>query len=140
METQMVNQVELKEQENGRFLRRVLKGNALFSGLSAIVFLSAAGPLSQFTGIEPAAVFVVLGLGFIPFAAFTFFTARQPEINSHFARTIMVLDALWVMGSLVILFSGWPPLTTAGKWFVGLTAEAVAILALLEYIGIRRLG
>jgi hypothetical protein len=38
----------------------------------------------------------------------------------------------------VILFTGWVPLTTEGKWAVGLVAVIVAIFAELQFLGSRR--
>jgi hypothetical protein len=49
------------------------------------------------------------------------------------------LDALWVSGSVIILFTDLVPLTTVGYWAVAIVADIVAVLAILQYIGLRRL-
>jgi hypothetical protein len=55
------------------------------------------------------------------------------------AQTGVVLDILWVLGSIILLFGGSLPLTLAGKWTIALLAEAVATFAILQTIGLRRL-
>ncbi|MCP4359628.1 MAG: hypothetical protein GY796_16600 [Chloroflexi bacterium] len=139
MHTQLVGNETSKVQENGRFLRRVLRGNAVFSLLSAALFILAANPLAEFLGVPYSAAFMVMGVGFLPFGWFCYWTANQPEISRTRALIILELDLVWVVGSFLILFFGWLPLTTAGKWAVGLTAEAVAVFAILEFIGLRQL-
>lgn len=123
--------------ENGRLLRRTLQVNGTVSGICALLFLLAAPPLSAWTGI-PSTLLVVVGLGFLPFVAFVFYTARQSEMNPTYGRIILVLDIAWVLMSVLVLWARWLPLTTAGKWAVALAAELVAIFAILEYVGLRR--
>lgn len=140
MQTQVTQQAPIEAQADGRFLRRVFMGNALFSMTSAIISMVAAKPLAAFLGAAFPAVFVGLGLGLLPFAWFCYDTARQAEIDRHRAVTILVLDIVWVAASAWLLLSGWLPLTVAARWTVGLVAEAVAVFAILEFIGLRRLG
>ena len=51
----------------------------------------------------------------------------------------MVLDVLWVLGSVALIFSNQIPLTVAGKWAVALVADVVALFAVLQYVGVRRM-
>jgi hypothetical protein len=60
------------------------------------------------------------------------------EINTNLVWAVIIADVAWVAGSVVLLLSGWVPLTTAGKWLVALLADAVGILAVIQYIGLRR--
>lgn len=124
-------------QENKSVLRRALQANALFSTICAALLVFAARPLGEWMGLPPAGL-RVLGLGFIPFILFLFYMTRQPKINSAHARIILILDVAWVVLTPVLLLSGWLPLTTTGKWIIVLTTDVVAVLAVLEYVGLRR--
>lgn len=125
--------------DNSHFLRQALRGNALFSGLSGLVSLLAASSLANFTGIAQTAVSPTLGLILIPYGLLLFWAARQPVLDVRLAKTAVFLDMLWVIGSLILLLGNWLPLTLAGKWTIGLLAEAVATFAILQTIGLRRL-
>ena len=60
-------------------------------------------------------------------------------LNTRLVWVIIVLDVLWVVASAVLLFSHVVPLTTAGKWMVGILADVVALFAIFEYVGLRKL-
>lgn len=66
--------------------------------------------------------------------------SRRSPINRRLAWAAVVLDALWVLSSVVLIFSNQIPLTVAGKWAVALVADVVALFAVLQYVGIRRMG
>jgi hypothetical protein len=48
-----------------------------------------------------------------------------------------ILDAAWVIGSYPLLFV--VPFSTSGKWIVGIVAEVVMVVALMQWLGIRRI-
>ena len=121
-----------------RLLRRVLQANMIFSGLSGLVLTVDAAPLSRWLGIPSAWILVAIGLGLLGFAGELFYIARQKPLNLRLANAILWMDVAWVVGSALLLFTGWVPLTTAGWWAVALMADVVTLLAILEYVGIRR--
>ncbi|HEX6385803.1 MAG TPA: hypothetical protein VF177_14130 [Anaerolineae bacterium] len=126
--------------DRSNLLRQSLRGNGLFSALSGLVFLFGARPLADFMGLPWPAVLVTIGLVTILYAGLLFWMTAQPAINRSFARTTIVLDASWVIASIAILLAGWPPLSVAGKWTVALLAEVVALFAILQSVGLRRLA
>ncbi|HRW10430.1 MAG TPA: hypothetical protein P5121_35240 [Caldilineaceae bacterium] len=121
-----------------QLLRRVLQTNMLFSGLSGLLLAVDAGPLSRWLGIPAAWLLVVIGIGLLGFAWQLFQTARQSPIDLRQANAILFMDVAWVVGSALLLFTGWGSFTTVGWWAVLLVADAVALFAILETIGIRR--
>jgi hypothetical protein len=121
-----------------QLLRRVLQANMVFSGLSGLLLAVGAGPLSGWLGIPAAWILVVIGVGLLGFAWQLFQTARQSPLDLRQANAIFWLDVAWVIGSALLLFTGWVSFTTAGWWAVLLVADAVALFAILEYVGIRR--
>ena len=119
-------------------LRRAMRGNALFSAVSGLISLIEARPLAAFTGLDAPAVFVGLGITLLAYAAVLFVVTNGETVERRFGITAVVLDVAWVAGSAAILLSGWPELTTAGRWTVALLAEAVAFFAAWQWYGLRR--
>lgn len=129
-----------------RLLRRTLWGNAAFSAVSGAILAAFAAPLATVAAHEPVAVagldlalvFEVLGLGVILFGALCAFIASRNPLPSGLARLVFAADIAWVMGSAVVLLlpASW---TMAGAAGIAVVALIVADLAILEYLGLRRL-
>ena len=115
-----------------QLLRRAMRANAGFSGVSGLVSLLGANALTTFTGIPEATVFRVLGVILILYAADLFWITSREKMNLVFGITAVILDVAWVIGSAILLLGGFFPLTTAGKWAILLLAEAVSIFALVQ--------
>jgi hypothetical protein len=119
-------------------LRTVLRGNTIFSLVSGLVFVIDAGPLSQFTGIAPTIIFTVVGIGLILYAIFLWRVAAPEMPDRRLVWSVIAADALWVLGSIILLFADPLVLTVGGKWAVGIVADIVATFAVLQYVGLRR--
>ena len=130
-----------------RLLRRTLWANAVLSVGSGAVLAAFAtsfaamathAPL-QVLGVDLALVLELLGLGFVAFGALCGWVASRTDMPIGWARTIFVLDACWVAISAVVLMlpAAW---TVAGIAGIVVVALIVADLAILEYLGLRRLG
>jgi hypothetical protein len=121
------------------FLRRVLLGNAAFGVVSGLVCLLWAQPLATALGLAPPWIVTGLGVGLLLFAAeLAWIALRAPE-NRRVVTTIFALDVAWVVASVIVLFSSWAPPTPVGTWVVVIVADIVAVFAVLEFIGLRRL-
>ena len=130
-----------------RLLRRTLWGNAVFSIVSGAVLAIFAGPFAKVAahapvsllGLDLAIVFELLGVGVIAFGALCAWVATRETLPQAWARVIFAADLAWVAGSVLVLAvpSTW---TMAG--FIGIVAVAlvVADIAVLEYLGLRRLS
>jgi hypothetical protein len=123
--------------DRDQFLRRVLQVDALVSAGSTAVALFAAGPVEALTGI-PAGLHQTIGALFVFFVAGVAYTATRPTINRAAARTIMLLNFGWVALSAAALLFGWLPLTPAGFWVVVVQAVVVDLLAVAQFLGLRR--
>ena len=127
--------------DRSTFLRRVLWGNAIFSTLCALIILLGLGPVTTFMGWPLQWPLLVLGLGLLPFAFFVASVARKTPFNTTLAWIVIEMDIAWVIGSAAILMIGWPASTTVGgQWAIGIVAEIVALFAILQYFGVRRLN
>ena len=125
---------------NDSLLRRALRGNGIFSTVSGIVFLAAAAPVAAFMGLNSSLPFTILGVGLIGYALLFFWQTNKEFIAANFAIFAIVADVLWVIGSWALILFDPFGFTVAGKWAVGLIAEAVFVFAVVQYIGLRRLS
>jgi hypothetical protein len=130
-----------------RLLRRTLWANAVLSMLSGIGLAAFATPLAAIAthapvtvlGLDLVVVFELLGIGFTLFGAACAWVAAQSRLPVSGARTIFLLDASWVVITLGILALP-VPWTVAGYAGIAVTGLVVADLAILEYLGLRRLN
>lgn len=121
-------------------LRSAMRANAIFSSTSGAVMLLFSSALAQLVGIQPPAIFIVLGVVLIGYAISLTWATSRPELDVRFGWTTVVLDVAWVAGSLVLLLTDLLPLTTAGKWIIAILADVVLVFAVVQAIGIRRLS
>ena len=121
-----------------KLLRQALRGNGVFSAVSGLVLVLAARPLATFMGLAWPLALTGIGLVLLPYAAFLFWVTAQAEIDQRAAKTAVILDALWVVGSILLLLTDWLNLSAAGNWTVALLAEAVLTFCILQAVGLRR--
>ena len=130
-----------------RLLRRALWGNAVFSVVCGAVLVAGATPFAAWAthqpvslaGLDLAIVFELLGLGVVLFGALCGWAAARASLPAGIARLILAADIAWVMASALVLLlpASW---TTAGVAGIAAVALIVADLAVLEYLGLRRLN
>jgi hypothetical protein len=110
----------------------------LFSLLGGLVFALGGNPLADTLGIPYPGVLTPIGVVLIVYAGSLFWTATRDPLPHSLALTAVVLDVVWVLGSVVLLLSDVLPLTTVGRWTVLLLADAVLAFAVLQAYGIWR--
>ena len=130
-----------------RLLRRTLWGNAAFSVVSGATLAVLAGPFARAAtdapvsvlGLDLAILFELLGVGVVAFGALCAWIASRPELPQGLARFIFAADLAWVAGSVLVLAlpASW---TTAGIAGIVVLAVIVADLAILEYLGLRKMS
>jgi len=130
-----------------RLLRRTLWGNAVFSVISGAALVAFATPFARLAteapltvmGLDLALVFELLGLGVVAFGAICAWAASRETLPRSWAQLIFAADIAWVVGSALVLMlpAAW---TTAGIAGIAVVALIVADLAVLEYLGLRRLA
>ena len=130
-----------------RLLRRTLWGNAVFSVISGAALVAFATPFARLAteapltvmGLDLALVFELLGLGVVAFGAICAWAASRETLPRSWAQVIFAADIAWVVGSALVLMlpAAW---TTAGIAGIAVVALIVADLAVLEYLGLRRLA
>ncbi|CAN5826735.1 hypothetical protein BH23CHL2_BH23CHL2_09030 [soil metagenome] len=133
--------VSVPERITGKdsLLRRALVGNALFSAVAGTVMILGTSRISDFTGLTPGWVPAAIGVGVLIWAVAVGWIARREEIQPWKAWLVIGGDLAWVVASYAVIVAGKPELTTAGVWTVGILAEVVALFAIVQYLGLRRL-
>ncbi len=121
-------------------LRRSLLTDGLVSGISGVILIVGAKPLTSFLGLDIPLILVVIGVVLVLYAAMLLQAAIRTPPNRQTARAAVILNLVWVFGSAVILVTGWPPLTTWGKWMIAIVADVVAVFAVLQFYGIWRMS
>lgn len=119
-------------------LRRALQLDAVATGATAVALLAFTTPLSGWFGL-PAALLGAAGFVLVAFVALLVWLLARPRIGPRWAWAVIAINALWVVESVALLF--WPGIdaTVLGAAFVLAQAGAVALFAVLQWIGVRRL-
>ncbi len=125
-------------EERACLLRKALIGNALFSTLSGLTVILAHSWVIRILGLSKNINLLILGVGLIAFAATLVINARRPQVKTSDAWIAVWMDLVWVLGSYVLIFI--VPFSMGGKWIVGVVAELVLVFAILQIVGIRKMG
>jgi hypothetical protein len=116
----------------------VLRGNAIFSGVSGAAIVLGSGPLAALFGLDTPTAFIVLGVGVLVFAVWLYGATTREPISRSLVLLVAALDVGWIVISAVGLLAGWFPVTTEGKWLILFAADAVSLFAALEFISLWR--
>jgi len=118
-------------------LRRVLVVDAVTSGAMGVAMIAFAELFASLLQL-PVELVSEAGIVLLPFAAFVGFVASRPEPTRIAVWIIIALNAVWVVDSIMLLFSGWVTPNGLGYAVVIAQAAAVLVLADLEYMGLKR--
>jgi hypothetical protein len=119
------------------FLRWVLYADAATCIASGFLMIFGSSVLEQHLGL-PAELSRYAGISLLPFAAFLVYLARRENLSVPAVWAVIVLNALWTVDSLLLLWTGWVAPNELGKAFIVAQALGVAIFAGLEYVGLRK--
>jgi len=124
-------------EERQGLLKKALTGNAVFSVVSGVAILFANRWLVKFLGLPDKVSLAILGVSLIVYAVILWLNARRPKIKITDAWIAVIMDAVWVIGSYVLIFV--VPFSVGGKWVVALVAELVLAFAIVQWLGIRKI-
>lgn len=119
------------------FLRRVLAVDAASCLGVGATCAAGAGVLAGPLGL-PRMLLLEAGLVLLLCAAVIGWLASRREAPRGLVLAVIAGNAAWVLGSLLLLVSPFVAPTTLGALFVLAQAAAVAVLAELEWVGLRR--
>jgi hypothetical protein len=119
-----------------KFLRTVLLVDAATCVATGLLMALGADILAQFTAI-PVPLLRYAGVSLFPVAAFIALVGMY-RFGPPAVWIVIAGNALWVAGSLLLLVDSLISPNVLGYVFVGAQAVAVAVLAELEYFGLRQ--
>ena len=118
-------------------LRRALLADAVFSGISALLLSLGAGALASLLAL-PEALLRETGLFLIVYAALVGFLGSRELMPKLAVCLVIGANALWTVDSIALLFTGWVQPNALGQAFVVMQAIAVAVIAELQFVGLKR--
>ncbi len=123
--------------QTSTFLRRVLVLDAVSCAGMGLLLLTCNGWLSGLLSL-PAGLLAEASLVLLPFAALLAFLSTRDRMPRVAVWAVIVVNAIWVIDSVLLLFTGWVQPNLLGHAFVAGQAAFVAVIAELEYIGLRK--
>jgi len=117
-------------------LRNALLLDGLLSGATGLLLVLAAGWLGAFLEL-PRLLLLVAGSALLPFAALLVWLSNRQQISRQVVWAVIAVNALWVIDSLLVLLIGWLSPNLFGYAFVIAQALAVALLAELQWFGLK---
>lgn len=120
------------------FLRQSLRANAVFSTVSGLTFALASGFIASFLGAVESWLVLAIGVQLLCFAGMLVWLASRSEISAPLAMAVITADLLWILGTGIVVYVDL--LTRAGNILIVVLADVVLLLAVLQAIGVRRLG
>jgi hypothetical protein len=121
------------------FLRRVLLLDASTCLITGMVMLTASGTVERLLAI-PAPLSRVLAVVLLIFGGLVGWVGTRCHLMRSAVWAIVTLNALWAVESLLTLAFGWLDPNALGRAFTIVQAMAVAVIAELQFIGLRRAG
>lgn len=118
-------------------LRRVLVVDAVSSGAMGLAMIAFAELLAGLLQL-PVELVSEAGIVLLPFAAFVGFVASRREPARIAVWLIIAMNVVWVVDSIVLLFTGWVAPSALGYAFVIAQSAVVLVLADFEYMGLKR--
>ncbi|MFL6620788.1 MAG: hypothetical protein ACJ8MH_19420 [Povalibacter sp.] len=119
------------------FLRRVLFADAISSAAMGVLLLSFNTPLAAMFAL-PVELLREAGWILLPFAGFVAYVASRAIPSRKLVWTIMGLNAVWIVDSVLLLFSESVEPNAFGQAFVVAQAIFVLVMTELEYMGLKR--
>jgi hypothetical protein len=124
---------------NQTIIRRILYGNAIFSGVSGLLFVFASKPIADYIGLDTTLAILIIGIGLAGYAALIYLNAARPQISRLFVLTAIIGDSTWVLLSIILLLTTWVPFSLEGKWAIGIIAAIVDVFATLQFLEWRKM-
>jgi hypothetical protein len=119
------------------FLRAVIAADAVVCGAAGLGFALAVGLLSGPLGLSPDFMQPV-GLFLVGYAVLLAVLAARQSLPRRAVWGLVVFNLLWAVESIGVVALGWVQPTTLGVALIVGQALAAAIVAVLQYLVLRR--
>jgi hypothetical protein len=119
------------------FLRRVLLLDAITCVVTGLAMALGADMATRLTAL-PSGLLTTAGASLFPTALFMAWVATRKPIPAAGVWLVILGNVGWALGSLILL-TWLVPFNALGAGFVMMQALAVAGMAALEFVGLRRI-
>jgi len=119
------------------FLQRVLQFDAATCAAMGAGLVLGAAPLGQLLEL-PISLLRTAGVLLLPFAALLLWTARNAQPRAAIVHAIIAANLAWAFASVAVLLGEFVLPNALGMAFMAGQAVAVAIIADLEAMALRR--
>jgi hypothetical protein len=116
---------------------RILGFNALATAGCAIGMLATRGSLYTSFGLATPMLLDVLAVGLLGYAGLLWLATRRP-ISRQTLMTFSAADALWVVGSALVLVFFWGQFDAVARLLIIAVAIVVEVLATLQFLAARK--
>lgn len=117
-------------------LRNVLKINAVSSGATGLLLLAFSGYFMSLFAAGSASPFIVAGVFLLLFSIFVMLVALQKELKASLVKSIIWMDILWVIGSLLLVLTIGGSISVVGNILIAGVALWVLAMAVLQQKGL----
>jgi len=118
-------------------LRLALRLDAVVTGLNGAAYLAGAALLDDLLGLSTG-LLRGAGVFLLGYAAAVWLVGSRTRPGTAVVEAVVVLNALWAVGSVVAVVTGFGSPTTVGAVWLVLQAAVVAGFAALQFAGLRR--
>jgi hypothetical protein len=119
------------------FLRRALVADAIVCGVAGVVMAARADPLHELLHL-PVTLLRAAGLFLIPYALELILLSRRSRLAGPAVWVIIATNVAWALASVLILLTGTLRLNAQGSALMLAQAVAVAAVAEIQFVGLRR--
>ena len=127
----------MQEVQSPTYLRRVLLADAVISGATGLLMFGGAALLSSLLAL-PQPLLRAAGLALLPFAALVAYLAVRERPRRWAVWMVVVVNALWTLGSIGLLLAGVVTPNGLGYGFVLIQGVVVAVFGGLQLLALRR--
>lgn len=115
-------------------LKNIVRFNALFSAVNGVFAILFHQVLSELMGVKFPVILMIVGGILVVFSIQLWVVSIRERWLKKFIRFIILLDLLWVVGSVVLLMMNGVGLSFLGQVMVGAVAIIVGGFALLQHL------
>lgn len=112
---------------------RILQLNGSMTAVCAVGMLGTRGILPSLFGLGSPVVLDVIAIGLLGYAAALFVAAARRPVSAKTMMVFTAADAVWVVGSAIVLMLYWAQLAPIARVLVIAGALAVELFASLQY-------
>ncbi len=117
-------------------LRNVLKINALSSGATGLLLIAFSGYFMSLFDVSSGGPFMLAGVVLLLFSTFVMLVAMQKALKASLVKSIIWMDILWVIGSLLLVLTIGRSVSVVGNLLIGGVALWVLAMAVLQRRGL----